>query len=276
MTVVKPFLRWAGSKRKQIPHLKSFWQSNHSRYVEPFAGSACLFFALQPQHAILSDLNSELIETYEVVRDHPNDIYDRIICIPRTESRYYKIRSQIPSNLGRIERAVRFVYLNRNCFNGIFRTNLDGMFNVPFATYRAGAFVSREEFLTAAKLLKRAVLRTCDFGNTLRNVKKGDFVYLDPPYAVKSRRVFREYSAKPFNCMDLDRLEEHLNKIDARGADFLVSYADCKEARKLAKLWNSFRIRVRRHIAGFAGARKMTYELLITNMDSAIYNSMKK
>lgn len=272
MESAKPFLRWAGSKRKQIPRLVKFWQANHVRYVEPFAGSACLFFAIQPEKAILSDLNSELIETYEIVRQHPEKVYNKIVHIPRVENIYYKIRAQDPNKLTPFNRAIRFIYLNRNCFNGIFRTNTNGMFNVPFATYRAGAFITREEFILSSRLLERAVLRACDFGKTLSQVRKGDFVYIDPPFAVKSRRVFCEYGAKPFNIDDLGRLEEHLRKIDARGADFLVSYADCKEARQLAKSWNSFRIRVRRHIAGFAGARKMAYELLITNMNSEIHN----
>ncbi|MCH8047220.1 MAG: DNA adenine methylase, partial [Planctomycetes bacterium] len=154
-----------------------------------------------------------------------------------------------------------------NCFNGIYRTNRSGKFNVPFASSRAGAFVTREEFIEASKSLQCATLRSWDFGTTLRHVRAGDFVYLDPPYAVESRRVFCEYGERPFCSDDLCRLSEHLDKIHNRGAAFLVSYADCREARMLAKNWFSCRMRVRRHVAGFAGARKAAYELLITNID---------
>ena len=266
MAAAKPFLRWAGSKRKQIPRLRQFWRPDHIRYVEPFAGSACLFFDIQPDKAVLADKNAELIETYEVVRDYPEDVYDRVAALPRTKSTYYSQRSHSPANLTRVERAVRFIYLNRNCFNGIYRTNVRGAFNVPFATTGAGAYVMREEFVTAAELLARAKLRAWDFGRTLRYVGKGDFVYLDPPYAVESRRVFHEYGSRPFDRSDIARLAGHLEKIHQRGADFLVSYADCRESRQLARPWRFFRMRVRRHIAGFAGARRAAYELLITNV----------
>lgn len=267
ITKVKPFLRWAGSKRKQLPVLKEYWSNSFDRYVEPFAGSACFFFDIGPQKALLADKNEQLIETFEVVRQNPTLVYNRVTAIPRTKSRYYEERAKIPSRLSQTQRAIRFIYLNRNCFNGIYRTNLSGEFNVPFASSRAGKFVAREDFLIAASLLKRAELRCWDFGTTLRHVKKGDFVYLDPPYAVASRRIFKEYGKSPFQLHDLKRLGEHLEKIANRGAAFVVSYADCKESRELGDDWNCRRIRVRRHIAGFSGNRRLAYELIITNIE---------
>src|SRR4030042_6017567 len=187
MSSAKPFLRWAGSKKKQIPRLSLFWSPTYSRYIEPFAGSCSLFFALSPDDAILGDKNAELIEMYSTVRDRSEEIYNRIVAIPRTRDMYYTLRAQSPATLTRVERAVRFIYLNRNCFNGIFRTNTHGAFNVPFASHRVGAFVTHDEFLRAAALLHRAKLCAGDFGSTLRHVRAGDFVYLDPPYAVESR-----------------------------------------------------------------------------------------
>jgi len=265
--IPKPFLRWAGSKRKQIPRLREFWSADYKRYVEPFAGSACFFFSLHPEKALLADKNADLIETYQLVRHDPSRVYDRVAAIPRTKKRYYLERAREPSELTPMQRAVRFIYLNRNCFNGIYRTNRCGQFNVPFATSRAGAFVTRDEFIAAAKSLERATLRAWDFGTTLRYVRDGDFVYLDPPYAVESRRVFHEYGERPFCSNDLYRLSKHLAKIHNRNAAFLVSYADCREARALAENWFSYRMRVRRHVAGFTGARKAAYELLITNIE---------
>lgn len=263
----KPFLRWAGSKRKQIPRLREFWNADYDRYVEPFAGSACFFFSLCPKNALLADKNAALIETFELVRDHPSRVYDGVVAIPRTKQRYYLERARNPTKLTPIQRTVRFIYLNRNCFNGIYRTNRSGQFNVPFATSRAGAFVTRDEFIEASKSLQHATLRSWDFGTTLRYVREGDFVYLDPPYAVASRRVFREYGQRPFCSNDLCRLSEHLTKLHDRHVAFLVSYADCREARVLGENWFSYRMRVRRHVAGFTGARKTAYELLITNIE---------
>ncbi len=264
--IPKPFLRWAGSKRKQIPRLREFWSADYERYVEPFAGSACFFFSLCPEKALLADKNADLIGAFECVRDDPSRLYDCVVAIPRTKERYYVERARNPATLTPTQCAARFIYLNRNCFNGIYRTNRSGQFNVPFAASRAGAFVTRNEFIEASKSLQRATLRAWDFGTTLRYVRDGDFVYLDPPYVVESRRVFREYGERPFCAKDLSRLEEHLVKIDQRGAAFVVSYADCREARSLAVNWNSCRMRVRRHIAGFSGARRTAYELLVSNL----------
>jgi DNA adenine methylase len=263
---IRPFLRWAGSKKQLLPRLQPFWQRGYTRYVEPFAGSGRLFFSLTPTNALLADNNCELIETYSIVAEKPNEVFRRISSLPRDAGTYYRIRAKDPSKLSSLQRAVRFIYLNRNCFNGIYRTNTDGQFNVPYSDSRTGQFVSKLEFMAAAELLGRATIRGWDFGRTLGHTGEGDFVYLDPPYAVESRRVFREYGKSSFGPQDLKRLREGLVRAAARGAHFVLSYADCTEARELAIGWRHLRVRVRRHVAGFADARRSAYELLITNI----------
>lgn len=263
---VKPLFRWAGSKRKLLPELSSYWKPWHRRYIEPFAGSSCLFFALQPASAVLSDKNPELIAAYQTIRDDPIAVHRSFSALPRNASTYYHLRQLDPTRLSRFDRAVRFTYLNRNCFNGIYRTNLAGEFNVPFATSRSGAYPSLRDFMSCAQLLQSATLKHCDFGSTLRSVRAGDFVYLDPPYAVSQRRVFSEYGKGMFTLIDLPRLQAHLHNIHGRGATFLMSYADSREARSLAADWFSRRIRTRRHVAGFKDARRYAHELLITNL----------
>ena len=264
-TRAKPFLRWAGSKRKQLGRLGSFWSTSHARYVEPFAGSACLFFALSPKSAILGDNNRALIDLYRVVRDEPERIYHRLCRIRRDTETYYKWRKLKPRTLDRETRAVRFLYLNRNCFNGIFRTNKKGEFNVPIGV-RPGAYFSKDDLLRCASLLRSAKLVAADFAQTLDLVKSGDFVYLDPPFALESRRVFRHYGTRSFQTKDVPRLAEALRSIVAVGADFLVSYADCTEARGLAKEWTSIRLPISRHVGGWHDRRRHAYEWLITNM----------
>jgi DNA adenine methylase len=263
-TPIRPFLRWAGSKRKQLSRLAPFWSSDHERYVEPFAGSACLFFKLAPKAALLGDNNRELIDTYRVVRDEPERLYRRLCRIPRDLDSYLRWRRIKPGSLDRETRALRFLYLNRNCFNGIFRTNLDGEFNVPMGT-RLGEYFTRDVLLTCSQLLQRTTLVAGDFAKTLEQVRAGDFVYLDPPFAVKSRRVFKEYGRNPFDTSDIRRLSRSLTRIVKQNADFLVSYADCSEARALARQWYSARLSIRRHVAGFACDRKRAYEWLISN-----------
>jgi DNA adenine methylase len=261
----KPFLRWAGSKRKQLGRLGSFWSPAHARYVEPFAGSACLFFELAPQTAILGDNNSALIELYRVVRDEPKKVFRRLCRIGRDSDTYYRWRRMKPAQLDRETRAVRFLYLNRNCFNGIFRTNVKGEFNVPMGV-RPGEYFSEEDLLLCASLLQRAKLVAGDFAKTLNLVQAGDFVYLDPPFALESRRVFRHYGKRSFQTSDVPRLGEALRTIEVAKADFLVSYADCAEARGLAKEWNSIRHPITRHVGGWSDRRRHAYEWLITNM----------
>src|SRR5262249_1323933 len=130
---VRPFLRWAGSKRRQVGRLKLFWRSKHKRYVEPFAASACLFFELSPPKPILAAHNVALMEFYGVARWRPRQLHWRLSHIPRNSKTYYRWRDALSGeNLDSETRALRFLYLNRNCFNGIYRTNLKGDFNVPF------------------------------------------------------------------------------------------------------------------------------------------------
>lgn len=265
---VKPLLRWAGSKRNQLWRLGAFWSPSHTGYVEPFAGSACLFFSIAPEAAVLGDANRELIDFYKVVRDEPERLYRRLCRIRRDNATYRKWRSIDPRSLDYATRAVRFIYLNRNCFNGIYRTNLDGQFNVPMGRDQ-GVYFTKAELIECSDLLFRAKLVAGDFMKTLAYVKPGNFVYLDPPYAVNSRRVFREYGKRLFNAADIPRLAKCLKAIHTAGADFLLSYADCSEARALASQWNAVRVPIRRNVAGFAGARKNAYEWLVTNLSLA-------
>ncbi len=261
----RPILRWAGSKRQLLPLLRQYWSPDFERYVEPFCGSSALFFVIRPARALLADSNSHLIEFYEELRDDPVTLWREVTSIPQTPATYEALRTLVPARIAKARRAVRFLYLNRNCFNGLYRTNNSGQFNVPFAPSRTGAMPALADFINAADRLKTARLRSCDFGHTLRDVRNGDFVYLDPPFFVRARRVFRDYGPRRFLQQDIDRLGAHLDKLHARGAKFLLSFADCSEARKLAVNWIHRRVRVRRQIAGFADNRRFAYELIISN-----------
>jgi DNA adenine methylase (dam) len=265
---VKPILRWAGSKRQVIPRLAEYWRPRARRYVEPFAGSAALFFHLAPKRALLADINAELINCLKQVAFRPSRIYAIWSSFPVDRDFYSNLRSIQPSELDPTERAARFLYLNRICFNGIYRTNLKGEFNVPFSGDRTGGIPDRTQFLAASRLLRRCEVECLDFEILLRNyVRRGDFVYLDPPYATGARRVFREYDPDSFCKDDLARLETSLNEIDARGATFVMSYAYCPEALQTFAGWNLAKHFCLRNVAGFAGKRRKAAELLVTNLD---------
>jgi DNA adenine methylase len=266
---VQPILRWAGSKRKLLPKLLPFWGTGYDRYIEPFAGSAALFFSIQPRQAILNDINRDLIFALRQIRKSPRAVYLAAKRYSPDSENYYRLRATSPSSLDPIDRAARFVFLNRYCFNGLYRTNEAGVFNVPFAASGTGNLPAWEQFQASATLLGRASLRTDDFEEVIRRrVRRGDFVYLDPPYAVANRRVFKQYGPQTFGCDDLRRLSNLLKEIDRRGAHFLVSYAYCSEGLAALSDWRVRRVYTQRNIAGFARHRGRAAELLATNIEN--------
>lgn len=264
---MKSIVRWAGSKRSLLPELRRAFPlpGSFGRYIEPFAGSACLFFDRCPERAILSDLNEELITTYRAVRRDATLVVEAFRRIRRGKASYYRIRSIDPATLCEPELAARFLYLNRFCFNGLYRTNLQGRFNVPYGPPTKPLVVFEDDVLAAGKILRNAQFLSCDFEQSLKLAEKGDFVYLDPPFVLDERRVFVEYLPGSFSRADLERLSAVLFDLDERGVTFLLSYADCREARKLVRPWYHHRVWTRRNIAGFTGARRGDFELLASN-----------
>lgn len=262
---MKSFLRWAGSKRQLLRSLRGHWPGNGSRYIEPFAGSACLFFHLEPEEAILGDLNDELICTLRAVQRDVGLVLQCLRRLPKGKSGYYAVRAMNARLLSDSELAARLIYLNHYCFNGLYRTNREGGFNVPYGPPKSGAGVDEELVINASRVLGNAKIISGDFENTTARARAGDFIYLDPPFIVRTRRLFSEYIPGSFSRSDLDRLALCLRTLDDKGATFLVSYADSPEARKLLAPWSKRRLWTRRNIAGFVGNRRGAYELIATN-----------
>src|SRR5579863_3700940 len=175
-----PFLRWAGSKRRLLPTLQTFWTKKHKRYIEPFAGSACLFFAIKPAKAILGDLNPELIATYIEVKYRIAAVLKELKRLKADDKdEYLRLRKLDTSTMTPPARAARFIYLNRYCFNGIYRTNLAGQFNVPFSGVRCGAVPDDEVFERCSNRLRHARFINGDFERVLEQAERGDLVYMD-------------------------------------------------------------------------------------------------
>jgi len=264
---MKPIIRWAGSKRKLLSPLEEMWiQSESKRYVEPFCGSACLFFHIEPESAVLGDTNEWLINTYESIKNKPDHVTDRLHTLTRSKKLYNKIRSYHYSRFSSINSAAYFLYINRLCFNGLFRTNKKQIFNVPYSNIRTGSFPERNSIRRASSLLNRCELVRTDFHTTVQeNVKKGDFVYLDPPYATNNARIFRQYNSSTFGVEDIYRLDEALNYIDKLGARFVLSYACADEIDFISKKWDTTNVSVQRNIAGFSNKRKIEKEIILKN-----------
>lgn len=259
------FLRWAGSKKQLLPVLSSYYDGSCDRYVEPFAGSACLFFNVRPRRALLGDINSELILTYREVKYRLPQLMNELQLMQKNRSEYYKVRSLDPKSLSFSQRAARFIYLNRFCFNGLYRTNGKGDFNVPYGGDKSGNIPSRETLGTCSRLLRNVRLVPGDFERVLTQVRTGDFVYMDPPFSVKSRRIFNEYDASVFRLTDVQRLRKWMEKLSGMKIRFLVSYAESDEADFLQRGFHSKVVRVKRNIAGFIGSRSYSKEIIISN-----------
>ena len=263
---VSPFLRWAGSKRKLLPELTSCWRADFGRYVEPFMGSAVLYFSLRPENALLSDINAELTEAFTAVRDTPDVIYELVSRLPQCKDGYYAVRSVSPRELTMQERAARFVYLNRFCFNGLYRTNNRGEFNVPYAGKKTPRLIDEGAFHAAARALDGVTIETGDFETVLRrNVRQGDFIYLDPPYAVRNQRIFRQYGPETFGLLDLERTAALLRWIVQQGASFVLSYAKSPESDTYFSEWPTRLVEAQRNIAGFADRRRKAVEALVSS-----------
>jgi DNA adenine methylase len=258
------FLKWAGSKRRSLPTLIDMQPSSFERYVEPFAGSACLFFAVTPKAALLSDINAELIGSYLQLRDNVEGVIAALEKLPTGKVAFYQLRSIDPKTLGPAEQAARFIFLNRHCFNGLYRTNRAGYFNVPYGQ-RSGRVPPPSHLRECSRALQSAEMSACSFDTTLAQVRSGDFVYLDPPYCIAARRVFNEYSNAAFDQDQLKILRQALLEMDKNSIPFLVSYGYSREGLVLGKGFRQRHSFVARQIAGFAGHRRKSRELMFTN-----------
>lgn len=263
--LVPPFLRWAGSKRQLLPLLATYSNCSNTRYVEPFAGSAALFFYLAPRRALLADINKELISAYRQVKSRPRAVAAELAGTRRGRHSYNRLRAVNPTTLSGPQRAARFIFLNRFCFNGLYRTNRAGQFNVPYGGDRTGNPPSSAHLFACSTLLKRASLLTSTFHETLDEAVSGDFVYLDPPFRVSHQRIFTEYSPDQFSPKLVRILRDRLLRLDRNNIPFLLSYAQSEEADLLRKGFHSVVVSVRRNIAGFAARRKSATEILISN-----------
>jgi DNA adenine methylase len=263
---VQSVLRWAGSKLQLLPELRRYWKPTFQRYVEPFCGSASLFFSVDPERAVLSDLNKDLIETLQQIQLRPDHVSDCLLRLPLGRANYYKVRAQNPAELSPTERAARFLYLNTFCFNGLFRTNRDGKFNVPYGSKHRRLPFQPPMLRQAAYSLQRAELHCSDFEPIVERTGAGDFVYLDPPYVTTSSRVFVQYGSRVFSTLDLTRLIATLKRADKRGVAFVLSYANVPEISSAPKKWTKTIVRARRNIAGFSDSRRFVAEVLISNV----------
>lgn len=261
---MQPIIRWAGSKAKVLDSLLAKKPPQYRRYIEPFAGSASLFFALEPKAAILGDINGELIKTYAAVKLNAPSVSSVLEATPKTADSYYQLRATDPSTLKDEERAARFIFLMKSCFNGVYRTNKSGQFNVPLGS-RIYAMPTPTHLGEVSKLLSSVDLVHGGFEETLQKAEKGDWVYVDPPYRYTSRfRGEYGYDAT-FNDTDLERLVSVCKSLSDSGTYVTFSYVEDSNLLEMLKGWNVTTKSVSRTVASFAGKRRTVAEIMISN-----------
>ena len=262
---VVPFLKWAGGKRWLVSQHLDLFPNTYERYIEPFLGGGSVFFALQPDKSILADSNSRLIETYAQVRDRP-------LCITKllrkhqeehSDEYYYTQRSRKYSDSA-VHRAAQFIYLNRTCWNGLYRVNLRGEFNVPKGTKKS-VLLATDDFEAVARTLRNATLRAQDYSVTMSCAAEGDLVYVDPPYTVKNRgNGFAKYNEKIFRWQDQVHLRNEVKKAIGRGALVVVSNSDHQSIKDLyCDVGVHLSVTRQSIIAGESSFRGSVQELLI-------------
>jgi DNA adenine methylase len=270
---LRPFLRWAGGKQLLLNRILPFLPQDVSRrrYWEPFLGAASMFFAIRPLQAFLSDANSHLMRCYEAVRESPRVVarhvarHARLDCV----AHYYEVRQQYNRRYGSAAQAARFIYLNRTCFNGIFRVNAAGDFNVPYAYKRQPHFPTLSGLQLLGQALRFAELGNLPFQVALEGPERGDFVYLDPPYpALSDTAYFAHYTMDRFNEVQQSCLVDYVHALHARGVLFMMTNANTPDIRRLYRRFYQNPVFATRYITCKA-VRHRVGELVITNYEVA-------
>lgn len=269
----RPFLKWAGGKGRLLDELLRRMPLRYGRYLEPFVGAGALFFALQPREAYLSDINDELITTYRVVQSDLEGLVRLLKRHRHQEEYFYKLRDadRAPSfaRWSDVRRAARLIYLNKTCFNGLYRVNAQGYFNVPFGAYRNPTILDEANLRACHHALQGAELACAPFEAVLLKAKAGDFVYFDPPYApLSATSNFTSYTRGGFDAAAQLRLRDVCRALDEKGVRWMLSNSS---APMILELYRDFRIEyvhAPRAINSVASKRGGVSELIIRNYDT--------
>lgn len=261
---VSPFLKWAGGKRWFVKNHRDMLPNNYGTYFEPFLGSGAVFFSLKPKKAVLADSNSALIETYQAIKDDWAKVWSILRRHQRNHSDEYYYQERGRQRKSRFERAAQFIYLNRTCYNGLYRVNLAGKFNVPRGTKDTVVF-DTDNFSVVSDRLQCTELNYSDFEPIINRSKRGDLVFVDPPYTVKHNlNGFVKYNEKIFTWEDQVRLRDSVFRAKKRGAFVIVTNANHESIWDLYKGFGEYEVLDRYSVlAGDAAHRKSSSELII-------------
>lgn len=272
----QPFLKWVGGKTQLIKQFSRFFPGKIKRYYEPFIGGGAVFFYLKHRFpemkASLRDNNAELINTYEAVRDHAEGLMKQLdrhlaVYLREGESYYYTIRGQhsLPAQEV-VERAARMIFLNKTCFNGLWRVNAKGEFNVPVGSHAKPSLYNRDNILATSAALQGVDLAVQDFKDTLVEARSGDFMYIDPPYVpVSATASFTGYTKENFGLADQQDLARLATEASGRGVKLMLSNSDTPLVRTLYAAFTVHTVQARRAVNSDAEKRGAINEVLVMN-----------
>jgi len=268
----KPFVKWAGGKRQLLPEIKKYIPNCYSDYYEPFIGGGAVLFFLQPERFVINDVSSEIINVYRVIKNNVYGLINELKSYKNESEFYYKVRAldreEGFSSLSNIEKAARTIYLNKTCFNGLFRVNRQGQFNTPFGNYKKPNIVSEENLLAVHRFFQNSYggIMNTDFEVALKNANAGSFIYLDPPYdPVSPSSSFTSYTLSGFDRQEQQRLKSVCDDLDRKGCKFLLSNSATNFIKELYRDYKIEIVQAKRNINSKVSKRGKIEEVLIRN-----------
>jgi DNA adenine methylase len=275
--MIKPFLHWVGGKRQLLPLIKQYIPKQYNVYYEPFLGAAAVLFDIQPKIAVVNDFNSELVNCYESIRDDLVNVIGRLELFPEDEESYYKIRSMDRDigwkNSDNSFKAARTIYLNKTCFNGLYRVNSKGQFNVPYGKHKKKFEIEKDTLVDVSTYLNNtsiSILNT-DFSQAIKGADKGDFIYFDPPYdPVSDTSNFTSYTTEGFDKKDQTRLFYTFKELSDRGCYCMLSNAGTDFIKDLYKEFKIVEVQATRVLNCKGDKRGKVSEVLIMSYNNQI------
>ncbi|MGV9172921.1 MAG: DNA adenine methylase [Promethearchaeia archaeon] len=266
----RPFLKWAGGKRQLIPQMDQYFPQEFDRYIEPFVGGGAIFFYLLPERAILNDINSDLINCYRIIKEEVIPLMQSLKGHKNDEDYYYALRkvdrTEKYAEWSAVQKASRIIYLNRCCYNGLYRVNSKGQFNVPFGRYKNPTFCDQENLIAIHKALQNTKLLNKSFEFVNEIAQKGDFIYFDPPYhPISESSSFTSYTKNDFEKKDQRKLAEIYKELNNRGCKLMLSNSFCQLILNLYSEFNIKKIKATRAINSDASKRGAINEVLVLN-----------
>lgn len=274
--VLAPVVKWVGGKRQLLGDIEQLIPKTFTTYVEPFVGGGAVLFDVQPKKAVINDFNTELINVYKVIKDNSDELI-KILQVHEnlnSEEYFYKIRALDRSDkydeMNCVEKAARIIYLNKTCYNGLFRVNQSGQFNSPYGRYKNPNIVNTPVVLAMSKYFNENKIKIMsgDYKHALKNLRKGAFVYFDPPYMpISSSSSFTGYTENGFNIDKQVELKEECDKLNSKGIKFLLSNSDHSFIRDLYKDYEIITVKAKRSINSKGNKRGEINEVLVRNYD---------